>query len=86
MNTAQIIEKLNQLIQKDAKGIDSSFEFQNETDLINDLGYDSVAIIQLVVNIEIEFYFEFGDTDILVDNLVKYGNLKDYVLKNTLAD
>lgn len=86
MNTAKIIEKLNQLIQKDAKGIDSSYEFQNDTDLINDLGYDSVAIIQLVVNIEIEFCFEFGDTDILADNLVKYGNLKEYVLKNTLTN
>lgn len=83
MMTTQKIERLNKLIIQDSRGIDNSYEFQDNTDLINDLGYDSVAIIQLVVNIEIEFGFEFGDTDIVADNLVKYGNLKEYILINT---
>lgn len=84
MDVIKKIERLNQLIIQDSKGIDNFYEFQDDTDLITDLGYDSVAIIQLIVNIEIEFGFEFGDNDIVTDNLVKYGKLKEYVLKNII--
>ncbi len=80
------IEILEHLIIQDSRGVDNFYKFTDDTDLINDLGYDSVAIIQLIVNIEIEFGFEFGDTDILADNLVKYSNLRDYVLKKSAID
>ena len=81
MNKANMVDKLNDLIIQEARGIDKQYIFHDETDLVDDLGYDSISIIQLIVNIETEFEFDFGDNDIIIDNLITYSKLKEYVCK-----
>ena len=82
MTANKKIEMLNKLIMQEARGIEDTYNIKDNTDLVDDLGYDSVAIIKLIVNIEDGFGFEFGDADMVANSLMKYTNLKEYVLKN----
>lgn len=45
------------------------------TDLINDLGFDSIEIIELIVEIENEFKIEIDDDDINMNILTTYSEL-----------
>lgn len=46
-----------------------------ETDLINDLSFDSLDIILLIVEIEGNFCIEIEDEDLVLDKLSSYYNL-----------
>lgn len=48
---------------------------RDETNILNDLGFDSVALIELIVEIENEFNVEMDEDDMDVNNLVVVGNL-----------
>lgn len=50
-----------------------------ETNLIKDLGFDSIIIIQLIVDIEEEFGFTIDDNDFDLDNFVIYELLLNYI-------
>ena len=50
-----------------------------ETKLIDDLGYDSLEMMQLIVDIENYFGIEFAASDMYLDNLNVYGNLLKYI-------
>ena len=50
-------------------------EITDDTRLIDDLMFDSVAIIRLIVDIENTFEIEFDDTDLLSDRINKVGDL-----------
>lgn len=47
----------------------------DETNISSDLGFDSVALIELIVEIENEFDIEIDENDIDVNNLVVIGKL-----------
>lgn len=49
--------------------------------LIDDLGFDSVSIIQLMSDIEEHFNIEFKDEDILIESFETYEKLKSLVEK-----
>ena len=46
-----------------------------ETILTDDLGYDSIQIIELIVELESEFKIEIDDDDLEIENLIIYGKL-----------
>lgn len=77
MNT---INKLDTLILEcvDNKNF---LDLNDQTDLIDDMFYDSISIIQLVVNIENEFGVIFSDEYLSLDYLRSYRWLKEYVEK-----
>ena len=57
--------------------MNSGFEVNSlsyETNISNDLGFDSVAFIELIVEIENEFNIDM-DEDIDIENMVIVGNL-----------
>lgn len=72
----ELEKKVYELILQIA--INSGLEVGTLSDEINissDLGFDSVALIELIVEIENEFDVELDEDDMDVNNLVVVGNL-----------
>ncbi len=72
----ELEEKVYELILQIA--INSGLEvgtLSDETNISSDLGFDSVALIELIVEIENEFDVEMDEDDMDVNNLVVVGNL-----------
>ena len=55
------------------------------SNLINDFNYDSMLIVQLIVDIESELGIEFDDDDINIEIFTSYGALRDCIQKKTTA-
>ena len=66
-----IDEELKEIIVTCIDGIDKK-DITEETDLIKDLGYDSVNIIQLIVKLEEYFEIEIDDEYLDEENLTEY--------------
>lgn len=49
--------------------------------LSDDLGYDSICFMNLIVELETEFNISFDDTELLLDNLDDCTKLIKYVSK-----
>ena len=63
----------------DHLGLDLS-EVTDEKHLIDDLGADSLNIVEVVMGIEEEFDIEIPDDD--AETLVTVGKIKDYIKEN----
>lgn len=74
-------EKLKQTIASCKQEIDIR-KINIDTDLIKDFGFDSVDIVQLVVEIESAFDIEIDDEDLSPENLTSYINLTSIISKN----
>lgn len=61
-------------------------EIKEDTKLIEDLEYDSIALIQLLVDIEDEFGINLNNDDLLADNLNTPVELWKIVQGNLNAD
>ncbi len=72
MALREMVSSLSPL-EVDVNSISSS------TDLIQDLGYNSIALVQLVIKIEAEFNFEFDDAMLGFEVIVVFSKLVDYV-------
>ncbi len=46
-----------------------------DTDLMNSLGFDSIQLIQLIVNLETTLDFEFEDQDMSMEHFLKLEDL-----------
>lgn len=51
-----------------------------DCDLMDDLGFDSLLMVELIVEIEKKFNIEFQMTDLNIDFLKKYDNLYNYIV------
>lgn len=60
----------------------SELVVEEECDLIDDFGLDSLLMVQLIVEIESEFDLEFNLADLNMDNLRKYHNLRNYIISH----
>ena len=74
------INRLNEIIIKGAKIERINSVLDNCTNLVNDLGYDSLSFISLMMSIESEFDIEF-DINIGYKEVSQYEQLKKYVLE-----
>ena len=70
-------EKLTEMILAGMKMNDGVTEIQDEADLVYDLGYDSLSLVNLIVDIEDTFNIEIDDDEL--ENVYKYGKLVNYV-------
>ena len=50
-------------------------ELQSETNLVYDLGMDSIEILTIITKLEQEFDVEFLDDDMDMDNMVVLGHI-----------
>lgn len=63
-------------------GMESDSEsITEETNLLKDLGFDSILLVQLIAEIEDEFQIVFKDSDMDVDKLYKFSELTSTVKK-----
>ena len=70
-----IIEnRLRKLIVSNGEDININ-DINESTDLVRDFNYDSLNIIQLIVDIENMFSIEINDEDLLLERLSHYKNL-----------
>ena len=68
------------IIQNARKNI-SSEDIKEKTLLIEDLEYDSINLIELMVQIEQEFDIEFLSTEMVIDNINCFGSLLTFISK-----
>lgn len=74
MNSVE--EKLKQIINKISDNYVNVDEISNQTNLFEDVGLDSLKIMELVVEIEIQFGIEIDEDDLNMDKISNYYNLK----------
>lgn len=78
MDLEEIKSKLNEIVKRHSKLC--SNPITNDTNLIDDLGLDSVTMIKLITEIEDEIGIEFDFMSIEIDDIVIYQNLEQIVL------
>ena len=77
------MEKIWELVVKNAgdtsEDLDIMVEVKNDIDLINDLGYDSLRLITLIIDIESQYGIEIDDRYLLLDVLRKFNAIEKIV-------
>ena len=74
--------KLKKIINFCGDSVDID-QINEETDLVRDFAFNSISIIQLIVQIENEFDIEIDDEYLLQEKLSPYKSLVE-ILKNKL--
>ncbi len=78
MNTEEIFEKVKAIIVEQLGVAETSVEM--ESSFIDDLGADSLDIVELVMALEEEFDMEIPDED--AEKVVTVGDVVDYIKEN----
>ena len=78
MNTEEVFEKVKAIIVEQLGVVESSVDM--EASFIDDLGADSLDIVELVMALEEEFDIEIPDTD--AEKVVTVGDVVDYIKEN----
>ena len=78
MNTEEVFEKVKAIIVEQLGVAETSVEM--EASFIDDLGADSLDIVELVMALEEEFDIEIPDTD--AEKVVTVGDVVDYIKDN----
>lgn len=68
-------EKLKELVIKNTSNCEINFSVDSNTRLVEDLKYDSVDLVSLIVDIEDEFSIQFDDVELLTENMQTLGQL-----------
>lgn len=76
-----VYEELKKIIIQ-ISGILSNVDIDEETNLINDLGFESIMIMELIIKIEETFLFEFSDEEMDIEKIMIVGNLVEIIEKN----
>ena len=78
MNTEEVFEKVKAVIVEQLGVAETSVEM--ESSFIDDLGADSLDIVELVMALEEEFDMEIPDTD--AEKVVTVGDVVEYIKEN----
>lgn len=70
----EIESKLQELIVSSGEDVDFK-KINEDTDLVRDFNFDSINLIQLVVNIEKTFNIEINDEDLAIEKISQYKEL-----------
>jgi acyl carrier protein len=76
-----IKEKLIRIIEEISNKEVDTLVFREDTTLTRDLGFDSINIIQLIVEVEAQFNIEIEDDDLGVENISNFGKLCSIIEK-----
>ena len=71
-------EQLKEVIKECVSIIYEEKEIQDDTDLINDLGFDSISLMKMVLEIESRFKISF-EIDLKYEEISTFLNLYKYV-------
>lgn len=75
MTRNEIFDKISQMIKEQMHHED--MEVTEDTSLKDELGVDSIDLMEFVINLEDEFSVEIPDDDI--EDIVKLGDMLDYL-------
>ncbi|AWN60749.1 acyl carrier protein [Streptococcus sobrinus] len=75
MTRSEIFDKISQMIKEQMHHED--MEVTEETSLKDELGVDSIDLMEFVVNLEDEFSIEIPDDDI--ETIEQLGDMLDYL-------
>lgn len=78
MSTEEVFEKVKSIIVEQLGVADTSVEM--DSSFIDDLGADSLDIVELVMALEEEFDIEIPDAD--AEKVVTVGDVVDYIKEN----
>ena len=78
MNTEEVFEKVKEIIVEQLGVAETSVEM--ESSFIDDLGADSLDIVELVMALEEEFDMEIRDSD--AEKVVTVGDVVEYIKEN----
>ena len=78
MNTEEVFEKVKAIIVEQLGVAEASVEM--EASFIDDLGADSLDIVELVMAFEEEFDLEIPDND--AEKVVTVGDVVEYIKEN----
>ena len=78
MNTEEVFEKIKEIIVEQLGVAETSVTM--EASFIDDLGADSLDIVELVMALEEEFDIEIPDSD--AEKVVTVGDVVDYIKEN----
>ena len=78
MNTEEVFEKVKAVIVEQLGVAETSVEM--EASFIDDLGADSLDIVELVMALEEEFDMEIPDSD--AEKVVTVGDVVEYIKEN----
>ena len=78
MNTEEVFEKVKEIIVEQLGVAETSVTM--EASFIDDLGADSLDIVELVMALEEEFDMEIPDAD--AEKVVTVGDVVDYIKEN----
>ena len=78
MNTEEVFEKVKTIIVEQLGVAETSVEM--EASFIDDLGADSLDIVELVMALEEEFDMEIPDSD--AEKVVTVGDVVEYIKEN----
>ena len=73
MNREEIMDKLVDIICATYNVPLNKEEITLDTRLMEDLGMDSIKVLEMVVYLEDEFELEFNEDDLILDNLRTIG-------------
>jgi acyl carrier protein len=78
MNTEEVFEKIKEIIVEQLGVAETSVTM--EASFIDDLGADSLDIVELVMALEEEFDIEIPDAD--AEKVVTVGDVVEYIKEN----
>ena len=78
MNTDEIFDKVKEIIVEQL-GV-SEDSVTNDSSFIDDLGADSLDIVELIMALEEEFDLEIPDSD--AEKIVTVGDVVEYIKEN----
>lgn len=76
------ITKLELMVMKYAGEDFQNVELKDDTNLIDDLGYESINLVELMIELEQELGIDFDEVDELIEAFDTFGSLKNLIEKN----
>ncbi|MCM1361285.1 MAG: acyl carrier protein [Clostridiales bacterium] len=81
MNKKLITEKLMAILKENTVMIIDDENIKEDTDFIEELGFDSLSIIRFITDVEREFNIEFDFEELVSEVIGKYGTLLEVIEK-----
>ena len=78
MSTEEVFERVKKIIMEQLGAVDTAVTM--EASFLDDLGADSLDIVELVMALEEEFDIEIPDTD--AEKVVTVGDVVEYIKEN----
>jgi acyl carrier protein len=79
-----IKKSLISLLQKNPKAATKT-RFEDNTHLVEDLGFDSLDIVTLVISIESEFNISFDIDELEFESVIHFGKLLEIVQSKVVS-